>query len=301
MTELAILVKEQYTYNANTGEFKKVGDTAVKPLGITGLRVAGKKVSRTKLAWILYYGEEPAGPIKCKDGDKTNMKIDNLEPTLQNRRAVAKAEIAEMQELIAKGYSELEYKVITIVGRNKVKLEEIGYELPYGIAYEWLVKIDDLIAIGSNEVVKVKCSDCGDARETKAYRGKGKCKSCSKRGIKHTLEHRRNNSRAKRDESLTDAERVSRRSMPWMKAWAREVKEMANYTCECCGQIGGKLHSHHKDSYRSNTMRRADRLNGACLCEECHKDFHKQYGQGNNTVDQYEEWILNKLDEREVA
>ncbi len=51
----------------------------------------------------------------------------------------------------------------------------------------------------------------------------------------------------------------------------------------------------------SNKDRRTDELNGVCLCDGCHKDFHGEYGYGDNTVDQFEQWVLNKLDEREVA
>jgi len=298
-------IKELYSYDKNTGEFTKLSDGS-KPTGHTGLRVDGKKVSKNKIAWIITYGEEPQHLLKFKDGDKTNFKIDNIE--LMNKsprdesksrsRLEAKARIDEMVEQIAQGYDELEYAVTNIGTVNIKPLRELGYDLPSGNGYKWLIKVEDLVAIGSNTEVKVKCEDCGKIRTTQANRGDKKCRSCAMNGKVFTREHRAKISASKRDESLSDEDRVSRRAMPWMKSWAKEVKVMANFTCEGCGQVGGKLHSHHKDSYRSNKMRRTDILNGACLCEECHKDFHKQYGQGNNTVDQYEEWILNKLEER---
>ena len=40
--------------------------------------------------------------------------------------------------------------------------------------------------------------------------------------------------------------------------------------------------------------------NGVTLCEDCHKEFHKIYGYGNNTEKQYEEFINNK-DNEEVS
>jgi len=298
-------IKELYSYDKTTGEFTKLSDGS-KPIGHTGLRVDGKKVSKNKIAWILTYGEEPQHLLKFKDGDKTNFKIGNIE--LMNKaprdesksrsRLEAKARIEEMAKQIEQGYDELEYAVANIGTVNLKPLRGLGYDLPKGNGYKWLIKVKDLIAIGSNTEVKVKCEDCGEVRITQANRGDKKCRACCRKGKVFTREHRAKISASKRDESLSDEDRVNRRAMPWMKAWSKEVKVMANFTCEGCGQVGGKLHSHHKDSYRSNKMRRTDILNGACLCEECHKDFHKQYGQGNNTVDQYEEWILNKLEER---
>ncbi len=310
MENIVQLARNEYTYNAETGEFIKVNArVAVTTTGLTGLRLGGKKVARNKLAWMIHYGEVPAHPLKYTNGDKLDCRVENLELMNKKPRETKQAQdrletkivVDEMAAVTDAGYDELVYKVVNIAGPNKQKLIDIGYELPVGVNYKWLVKIDDLIEIGSNELVTVVCSDCGKTRETKAYRGKGKCKSCSKTGVKHTLEHRRNNSRAKRDESLSEEDRVDRRSIPWVKSWAKDVKVRAHFTCECCGQVGGKLASHHKDSYRSNKERRTDILNGVCLCDACHKDFHKKYGQGNNTVDQFEDWILDKLDEREVA
>jgi len=298
-------IKELYSYDKTTGEFTKLSDGS-KPNGYTGLRVDGKKVSKNKIAWILTYGEEPQHPLRFIDGDKTNFKIDNIE--LKNKaprdesksrsRLAARAKIDEMANKIAQGYDDLEYAVAGIGSANILELKALGYDLPSGTGYKWLIKVTDLIKINSSTIIKVTCPDCGEVRTTMANRGDKKCRSCTKKGVVFTREHRARISSSKRDESLTEEERVNRRSMPWMKAWAKEVKVRANFTCEACGQVGGKLASHHKDSYRSNKMRRTDILNGVCLCEDCHKDFHKQYGQGNNTVDQFEEWILNKLEER---
>ena len=87
--------------------------------------------------------------------------------------------------------------------------------------------------------------------------------------------------------NLTDEDRQDRRNLPGYEEWKQRVKEQANYTCDCCGQHGGKLVSHHKDGYNWCKERRIDITNGVCLCEECHKKFHKQYGKGNNTEIQY--------------
>ena len=33
------------------------------------------------------------------------------------------------------------------------------------------------------------------------------------------------------------------------------------------------------------------------LCKKCHTDFHKEYGFGNNTLEQYNEFVKSKSQE----
>lgn len=85
------------------------------------------------------------------------------------------------------------------------------------------------------------------------------------------------------------------------KHWRAEVYERDNYTCQCCGDDRGhNLNAHHLDGYNWCKEKRTEVDNGITLCETCHKEFHKLYGQGNNTKEQYEEFIKNK-DNNEVA
>jgi hypothetical protein len=76
--------------------------------------------------------------------------------------------------------------------------------------------------------------------------------------------------------------------------WSKQVKELADYTCDCCGIRGGvTLHSHHLESWNSNEELRLELGNGVCLCKDCHWDFHRTYGVGNNTKVQYLEFKEN--------
>lgn len=78
--------------------------------------------------------------------------------------------------------------------------------------------------------------------------------------------------------NLTDEDRAIKRCIDGYTEWKAEVKKQANYTCDCCGQVGGKLHSHHLENYKDNPNKIIDINNGVCLCEQCHKDFHSYMG-----------------------
>ena len=83
------------------------------------------------------------------------------------------------------------------------------------------------------------------------------------------------------------------------KKWSKQVKERDNFTCDICGQKHGGLVSHHLNAWRDYKEQRYDLENGVCLCESCHKEFHKLYGKGDNTKEQYIEFKENKLTKQE--
>ena len=98
----------------------------------------------------------------------------------------------------------------------------------------------------------------------------------------------------------TDEEREKERKYLLYNKWVCEVLKRDNYTCQCCGQYGGKLNAHHKDGHDWCIEKRTDVTNGVTLCEECHRKFHKVYGKGNNTEQQFEDF-LNKHMYEEVT
>ena len=93
--------------------------------------------------------------------------------------------------------------------------------------------------------------------------------------------------------NISDEERENGRFIEGYDAFIRGVFERDNYTCQCCGDNrGGNLQAHHLNGYDWDKEHRTDINNGITLCEECHKKFHKQYGYGKNTKQQFSEFML---------
>ena len=86
--------------------------------------------------------------------------------------------------------------------------------------------------------------------------------------------------------NLTDKERELGRLIEGYSDFVKEVFKRDGYKCQHCGSVG-KMNAHHLNSYNWDKEHRIDIDNGITLCEECHKLFHKTYGYGNNTKEQF--------------
>ena len=94
----------------------------------------------------------------------------------------------------------------------------------------------------------------------------------------------------------TEKEREQGRLLEGYTVWRKSVYERDKYICQCCGyDKGGKLNAHHLDAYSWCKDKRTDVNNGITLCEDCHKEFHSIYTYFNNTKEQFEEFLNNKL------
>lgn len=135
--------------------------------------------------------------------------------------------------------------------------------------------------------IKCKCKICGNEWTTKANQ-------LTKKETYHCLECLR---LSRINSDLTEEDRRNSRDNMEIKQWKRKVYEKDNFTCQCCKDQKSKpLNAHHKNSWNWDKENRFNVNNGITLCEKCHKKFHSIYGYGNNTEEQYKEFINNKGD-----
>ena len=85
----------------------------------------------------------------------------------------------------------------------------------------------------------------------------------------------------------TMEDRDSRKTYEYSQ-WRKTVKKRDGL-CQICGS-NCKLEAHHLNSFLSCPEQRFDINNGICLCKFCHVLFHAEYGRGNNTKEQFEDF-----------
>ena len=190
--------------------------------------------------------------------------------------------------------------------KNIKYYEDLGYKIPRYYnkkshrtlvkrGTKITVKIEDLPK-GSTVKIKAKCDECGCEKDITYqsyincyHNGKHYCHKCANKVLTSGKNHHRWNP------NLTDEERENGRANNYYINFVNNVFKRDKYTCQCCGDNKGhNLNAHHLDSYNWCKEKRTDETNGITLCEECHKEFHRIYGYGNNTKEQFEEFIKNK-------
>ena len=202
-------------------------------------------------------------------------------------------------------------KTVKVSTRSKAKYyESLGYEIPryinkYGKLVinqkEYIeVKVEDL---PKNSAIKVfiECDCCGKKywlryNQYLMYKrgDKNYCCDCSK-SLFCSGENSPN-----WNPNLTEEERINRRNYEEYTKFVKKVLVRDNYTCKCCGKYeSGKAIVHHLDGYNWCIEKRTEETNGITLCENCHDNFHTIYGYGNNTREQFEEWIGHAIGELE--
>lgn len=64
------------------------------------------------------------------------------------------------------------------------------------------------------------------------------------------------------------------------KLWRKAVFERDIYTCQSCGQVGGRLNADHIKPFSKHPDLRLDVDNGRTLCVSCHKSTDTYAGRG---------------------
>ena len=141
-----------------------------------------------------------------------------------------------------------------------------------------------------NGKVLWKClCDCGNYKNvSSAHLNLGSVRSCGCKQHRYGTDHHRYNP------DLTDEERINGRGHE-QTVWSQRVLYSDNYTCQVCGDNqGGNLNAHHLNGWNAFPEQRFDLDNGVTLCTDCHKDFHSEYGYGDNTREQFDEYAASK-------
>ena len=125
---------------------------------------------------------------------------------------------------------------------------------------------------------KHKCANCGIEVGYKYPKNNDKtiCKKCS--GI----------SRRKPKQEHPDD--FIRHSADY-RDWRNMVFIRDGYKCQLCGKNSNDLKAHHLDGFSVAQDKRFDVSNGVTLCNTHHLEFHKQYGFGGNTKEQFDEFL----------
>ena len=145
----------------------------------------------------------------------------------------------------------------------------------------------------SNAVYLCRCS-CGNFTEVRSVNlVSGNTKSCG------CLHEERLNSWAGElhpnwNPNLSDEDRHETRCYQEYEEWRATVYKRDNHTCKKCCERGGYLNAHHIEGYAENKELRLDLSNGITLCRDCHYKFHGIYGRGNNTSQQFAEFMKNE-------
>ena len=152
--------------------------------------------------------------------------------------------------------------------------EERSYK---AIIWECMCDCGNKALVSSRNLLKGDTKSCGCLKELVLFAS----------GIEHP----------RYNPQLTDEDRLNRRyqmSGENQIHWSRTVFEKEDFTCQLCGQRGGKLNAHHLNAWNAFPEQRFDLDNGVTLCVDCHKEFHKMYGRGDNTREQFDEYAASK-------
>lgn len=154
---------------------------------------------------------------------------------------------------------------------------------------------------------KVNCNICGkeftrNISEINKYKHNYCSKACASKGWTKYFSGENNPSYGKErldmrgennwnyNPNKTREQRQKDRKLLENTNWVNKVLKRDNYTCKCCGKKGGDLIAHHLDGYNWCVEKRYVIENGVTLCNKCHKNFHRLYGYGNNTIYQFDEF-----------
>lgn len=92
--------------------------------------------------------------------------------------------------------------------------------------------------------------------------------------------------------NVSEYDRINRRNYTEYWDFRKNVYKRDDYACKCCGDNRGhNLVAHHILNYHDHKDLRTDIDNGITLCDNCHNEFHKKYGNKANNLEQLLEFL----------
>jgi hypothetical protein len=210
-----------------------------------------------------YEGSSFLHSFKCKiDGEVYRTSFNKI----NDGRLLPCCAIRKRKDLIAKK-------------KNKVILESLGYGFIF----------IDSVFHGNTYKHNFKCKIDGKTFKStfesiKMGHGLWCCK------LRKASENQIGNKNINWNSSLTYEDRLNRRHGSFDRKWKNLVKERDDYKCIICFS-SINTHAHHLESYGSNKSLRYVVDNGVTLCRIHHQDFHRIFGNSNNTSSQFVEFV----------
>lgn len=128
-----------------------------------------------------------------------------------------------------------------------------------------------------------KCIDCTNLVSAKGYE---RCKECASKYYRGEQHH----SWKPADQCVGGEVWKIRNSIEY-KEWRIKVWSRDKNKCRVCGIRKDPMVAHHLDGFNIFPEKRFDVDNGVTLCDRHHIAFHTNYGFGNNTKSQFEEYL----------
>ena len=135
---------------------------------------------------------------------------------------------------------------------------------------------------------KHHCSDCNIQLGYRYPKNNGtvRCKPCANKFYRG-----KNNACWKPNEQKSTLISSRIRHSADAKDWRNAVFVRDGYMCKICGENTRTLAAHHLDAFEIFPEKRFDVDNGVTLCGVHHTQFHRVFGFGKNTAEQFQEYV----------
>jgi len=142
---------------------------------------------------------------------------------------------------------------------------------------------------GSNWYYLCKCECGNETIVSNSHLNSGDVRSCGCLRLE-TVRQIRPYMKGDKNPTWKGGGSIQDRNCKEYKEWRKAVLRRDQYTCQCCNDTK-ELTVHHLNSFVDNPTDRFEVSNGVCLCSTCHTCFHIEYGYGENSIAQFQDFL----------